>query len=112
MAATGLDEKTAQKSGYEPVSLLMWGVSRGISLDGRKNRLGIKLIADKTSGILLGAQTIGNSGAVDRINTLSACLWKGMTLDEIEYLDLAYSPPLGSAWDIIHRAARTLQKKL
>jgi len=111
VAMTGLDEKAAQKSGYTPASTIIWGTSVAASLGGG-HRLGVKLIADKTSGKLLGAQAVGQGGAVGRINTLSVCLWSGMGLDEIGYMDLAYSPPFGGAWDVIHTAAQVLKKQL
>ena len=81
-------------------------------MNTKRYRLGIKLIADKESGSLLGAQAVGQGGAVSRINILSACLWSGMDIDEIGYLDLAYSPPFGGAWDPIHTAAQILKKQL
>jgi len=111
VAMTGLDEKEAQKSGYTPESTIIWGspVARSMN-EGQK--LGLKLIADRGSGMLLGAQAAGHSGAVSRINILSACLWSGMGLDEIGYMDLAYSPPFSGAWDMIHTAAQILGKKL
>ncbi len=110
VAMTGLDERTAERSGYVPASEIIWGtpVARSMS---RGHRLGLKLIADKTSGKLLGAQAVGQSGAVSRINTLSACLWSGMDLDEIGFMDFAYSPPFGGAWDIIHTAAQILKRQ-
>jgi NADPH-dependent 2,4-dienoyl-CoA reductase/sulfur reductase-like enzyme len=110
LAATGLDEKAAEKSGFEPITALIWGTPVAGSMNVKKERLGMKLIADRASGKLLGAQAIGESGAVGRINTLSACLWSGMGIDEIEYMDFAYSPPFGGAWDTIHIAARALRK--
>jgi len=39
-------------------------------------------------------------------------LFAGMTIDEVGYLDLAYAPPFGGAWDAIHVAAQNLGKKL
>lgn len=111
VAMTGLDERAAEKSGYAPASTIIWGNPVAASL-GTGQRLGLKLIADTTSGKLLGAQAVGQGGAVSRINTLSACLWSGMGLDEIGYLDLAYSPPFGGAWDLIHTAAQVLKKQV
>ena len=70
------------------------------------------MVADRATGKLLGAQAIGEHGAVSRINTLSCALWAGMELDEISYLDLAYSPPFGGAWDVIHTAAQVLKKNI
>jgi len=111
VAMTGLDEKGAERSGYAPASTIIWGNPVAPSIS-EGHRLGLKLIADKTSGKLLGAQAVGQGGAVGRINTLSACLWSGMGLDEIGYMDLAYSPPFGGAWDAIHTAAQVLKKQL
>jgi NADPH-dependent 2,4-dienoyl-CoA reductase/sulfur reductase-like enzyme len=111
VAMTGLDEKEAEKSGYSPAGNIIWGSPVARSMN-RGQKLGLKLIADRDSGKLLGAQAVGQSGAVSRINVLSACLWSGMGLDEIGYMDLAYSPPFSGAWDMIHTAAQILEKKL
>ncbi len=111
VAATGLDEREAERSGYAFASTIIWGSARAASM-GTGRRLGIKVIADKASGKLLGAQAVGQSGAVSRINTLSACLWSGMNLDDIGYLDLAYSPPFSGVWDPIHIAAQVLRRQL
>lgn len=112
LGATGLDGSAAAKSGFDPVSALIWSAPVARSLNVRKQRLGIKLTADRASGRLLGAQAIGQGGAVGRINSLSACLWAGMTVDEVGYIDLAYSPPFGGAWDPIHIAAQALLKNM
>ena len=75
----------------------------------RISKLGLKLIADRATGKLLGAQAVGIGGAVSRINTLAAALWAGLTLDDVGWLDLAYAPPFSGSWDPIHIAAQTLQ---
>jgi len=107
-AATGLSEKEALAAGYAPVSNITWGSAMAPALGMRK--IGLKLIADKSSGKLLGAQAVGVAGAVGRINALSVALWTGMNLDEIGYIDLAYAPPFSAAWDIIHNAAQALRR--
>lgn len=111
VAATGIDEADALQSGFFPISTIVWGNAIGGAMPGDK-RLGLKLVADRATGLLLGAQSIGTIGAVDRINTLSCALWAGMRLEEIAYLDLAYAPPFSTAWDLMHIAARDLLKKL
>ena len=109
-AATGLSEREALAAGYTPVSNITWGSAMAPALGMRK--IGLKLIADKSSGKLLGAQAVGVAGAVGRINTLSVALWAGLNLDEISYLDLAYAPPFSAAWDIIHNAAQALARSI
>lgn len=109
-AATGLSEKEALDAGYSPASIIKWGNAMVPALGMRK--IGLKLIADRSSGRLLGAQSVGVAGVVGRINTLSVALWAEMDLDQIGYLDLAYSPPFSPAWDIIHDAAQALGRSI
>jgi len=109
-AATGLSEKEAEEAGFSPISTIVWGSATAKAL-GRR-RLGLQLIADRSSGKLLGAQAVGLAGAVGRINALSVALWSGMNLDQIGYLDFAYAPPFGPAWDIVHVAAQTLKRMI
>jgi len=110
-AATGINEKEAVNAGYYPVSDITWGNATAASMPGPK-KIGLKLTADRVTGRLLGAQAVGERGAVGRINTLSAALWSGMRLDEIGYLDLAYAPPFSGSWDVIHIAAQKLLRKM
>ncbi len=111
VAATGLTEEEATKYGFEPLSTIISGLPVGRPM-AKGEKLGLKIIADKRTGKLLGAQAIGEKGAVTRINSLSVALWSGLTLEQIGYLDLAYAPPFGGAWDAIHIAAQTLMRKL
>jgi len=111
IASTGLDERESVRSGYKPLSVIVWDPSVSKALAEPDDRTGLKLIADAASGKLLGAQAIGRD-AVRKIDTLSAALWSGIRIDELKMLDLAYSPPFSDAWNLIHIAARLLQKKL
>ena len=109
-AATGIDEKEATASNYNPISTLIWGNAVAGMLGQKK--IGLKLIADKSSGKLLGAQAVGFAGVISRVNALSVALWAGLNIDEVAYLDLAYSPPYSGAWDIIHNAAQALRRMI
>ena len=109
-AATGINEREALQSGYSPVSAVAWGNAMAPALGVKK--IGLKLIADRSSGKLLGAQAVGAAGAVGRINALSVALWAGMDIDQVSYLDLAYSPPYSGAWDIIHNTAQALRRSI
>jgi NADPH-dependent 2,4-dienoyl-CoA reductase/sulfur reductase-like enzyme len=111
VGATGLTEEEAEKCGFQPASSMIWGLPVGRPM-ARGEKLGVKLVADKNTGKLLGGQCIGEKGAVQRINSLSVALFAGMTLDEVSYLDLAYAPPFGGAWDAIHVAAQNLRAKI
>ncbi|HRR39682.1 MAG TPA: FAD-dependent oxidoreductase [Syntrophales bacterium] len=110
-AATGITEEEALNHGFQPVSAIIQGLPVGRPM-ARGEKLALKLVADKATGKLLGAQSVAEKGSVTRINCLSVALWNGMTLEEIGHLDLAYAPPFGGAWDAIHIAAQMLMRKL
>jgi NADPH-dependent 2,4-dienoyl-CoA reductase/sulfur reductase-like enzyme len=111
LAATGINEREAVESGFHPVSSITWGNALAGPMPNQK-KVGLKLMADRSTGRLLGAQAVGEMGVVSRINTLSVALWSGLGIDEIGYLDLAYAPPFGGAWDVIHIAAQALMRKM
>lgn len=111
VAATGLTEEEAVKFGFQPVSTLIWGLPVGRPM-AKGEKLGVKLVGDKTTGKLLGGQCIGEKGAVQRVSSLSVALWAGLSVDEVGYLDLPYAPPFGGVWDAIHIAAQSLRGKM
>jgi NADPH-dependent 2,4-dienoyl-CoA reductase/sulfur reductase-like enzyme len=111
VGATGLTEEESLAYGFQPASAMIWGLPIGRPM-AKGEKLGVKLIADKTTGRLLGGQCIGEKGAIQRIVGLSVALWSGLAIEEVGYLDLPYAPPFGGAWDAIHVAAQELMKKM
>ena len=111
VGATGLTEKEATLYGFQPISAMIEGLPVGRPMS-QGEKLGVKLVADKVTGRLLGGQCIGEKGAIQRIFALSVALWSGLSIDEVGYLDLPYAPPFGGAWDAIHVAAQEIMKKM
>lgn len=72
----------------------------------------IKLVADKNTRKILGAQIVGPGDVAKRIDMVSIALYKGMTVDEFSSLDLAYAPPFSPAIDNIITAANIMRNKL
>jgi pyruvate/2-oxoglutarate dehydrogenase complex dihydrolipoamide dehydrogenase (E3) component len=66
----------------------------------------VKVVVDRKSHRLLGAQIVGKEGAAKRIDVLATALWNEMTVDEIAQLDLGYAPPFSPLWDPVQVAAR------
>ena len=64
----------------------------------------LKLLFDPTDGTLLGAQAVGVDGVDKRIDVLAVAIRAGMTVDDLESLELAYAPPYGSAKDPVNMA--------
>ena len=65
-----------------------------------------KLIAERGTGRLLGAQIVGEEGAAKRIDVLSVALWHETPVEELLNIDLSYAPPFSPVWDPVLIAAR------
>ncbi|MFI7070448.1 FAD-dependent oxidoreductase [Micromonospora sediminicola] len=102
---TGLREQDAAKAGFEFVTVLAESTNRAGYYPGAE-KMTVKLIAERPSGRLLGAQIVGRSEAAKRIDALAVALWNGMTVDEMTALDLGYAPPYAPVWDPVLIAAR------
>lgn len=111
MSITGLTEKQAVKLGYEPISVTITKDDKVGYMPNAKN-ITIKLIADKKSRNLLGAQGIGCGDADKRINTLATGLICPMTVDDFFSSDITYAPPYSPSIDPLLTAAENLIKKL
>ncbi|MFG2101869.1 flavoprotein oxidoreductase [Micromonospora sp. S4605] len=102
---TGLRERDAVTAGFEFVSVIAKSTNRAGYYPGARP-MTVKLIAEKPSGRLLGAQIVGWSEAAKRIDTLAVALWNKMTVDDMTALDLGYAPPFAPVWDPVLIAAR------
>ena len=67
--------------------------------------LTVKLCYRPEDHVLLGAQIMGAKEAVWRIDTFACAIDRGMTTEELGFLDLGYAPPFASVWDAIAIAA-------
>lgn len=70
----------------------------------------IKLITEKSSGRLLGAQMVGRADVAKRLDVLATAITAKMTVADIGVLDLAYAPPFAPVYDPIHVAANVANK--
>lgn len=111
MSMTGLTEKQAVKLGYEPISVKVTKKDKVGYMPESKN-ITIKLIADKKSRKLLGAQAIGCGDADKRINTIGTGLLSGITADDFFKSDITYAPPYSSSIDPLLNATQSLIEKL
>ena len=66
----------------------------------------VKMVAERGSGRLLGAQIVGGDASAKRIDTIATALWNAMAVQDMIDLDLSYAPPLSPLWDPVVVAAR------
>lgn len=108
---TGLGEKEARDAGYDVVTCLVPAPDKPHFIPSAKP-LFLKLIADRKTRKLLGAQATGPGEADRRIDIAATALSAGMTVDQLAHLDLSYAPPFSPAVDNILVAANILRNKM
>ncbi len=107
VARTGLTEREAAEEGFEAVAASIESTTiAGYLPEARP--MTIKLVGERGTGRLLGAQILGEERSAKRIDTVATALHGGLRVDDLIDLDLAYAPPFGTTWDPIHIAARRL----
>jgi NADPH-dependent 2,4-dienoyl-CoA reductase/sulfur reductase-like enzyme len=109
-ALTGLAEKEARALGCAVQSTTVQAGSRAHYYPGGRP-MHVKLVVEEGSGRLLGGQIVGDEGAGLRIDVLATALHKGMTVEELARLDLAYVPPIAPVWDPLLVAANVALKE-
>ena len=75
-------------------------------------RMHMRVIADRGTRRLLGAQIFGGRGAAKRIDAMAMAIWNDMTADDLVNADLSYAPPFSGVWDPVLHAARLMQSEL
>jgi NADPH-dependent 2,4-dienoyl-CoA reductase/sulfur reductase-like enzyme len=105
VARTGLSEAEAEAAGYCFVTASVDSTTKAGYFPGA-TPIRLKLVAEKGSGRLLGAQIVGREDAAKRIDVLATAIWNEMDVDEVLSLDLSYAPPFSPVWDPVLIAAR------
>ena len=101
---TGLTEREAKDLGINYDTVLVKTSSHAGSYPGRK-RITIKLVYNKDTLVLLGAQMAGEDGVAKRLDVFAVAIDQEMTTEDIGYLDLCYAPPFATVWDAVQVAA-------
>jgi len=102
---TGLGETEARAVGLEPVAVTVRSTTRAGYFPGAVP-VTVKMIAERGTGRLLGAQLVGREGSGKRVDVCAVALWNEMTVEEMTSLDLGYAPPFSPVWDPVLVAAR------
>ncbi|MFA7404560.1 MAG: FAD-dependent oxidoreductase [Pelobacteraceae bacterium] len=108
---TGMTESEAKINGFDVETVLSPAHDKAHFFPGAKPIV-LKLIAERTTGRVLGLQAVGE-GAVDkRLDAAATAITFGATADQLSQLDLAYAPPYSAAMDNLIVAADILKNKL
>ena len=111
IARTGLRTAEAEEVGLEVVSQTIESTTRAGYYPGA-SPLTVKVIAERSTGRMIGVQIIGREDAGKRIDAAAVAVWHGMTVAEVASLDLGYAPPFAPVWDPLLIAARKAAESL
>jgi CoA-disulfide reductase len=103
VAATGNNEKILKRLEI-PYEVVHVHPMNHASYYPQASQMTLKLIFDKQTGQIYGAQAVGKEGVDKRIDVIATAIKGGLTVDELADLELAYAPPFSSAKDPVNIA--------
>ena len=101
VAATGLNEKRAKEAGIGYDKTYTYSASHASYYPGAEN-MSVKVLWDRQTHKLLGAQIVGFDGVDKRMDVLAAAMRFGAKVTDLKELELCYAPPFGSAKDPVN----------
>jgi NADH oxidase (H2O2-forming) len=111
VGVTGLTETFAQKSGIETITGTIASKTKADYYPGALP-IKVKLVVEKESQRIIGAQIIGGEEVTQRINAISFAIQKQTTVRELAKADTAYAPPLCETWEPLVLGAEMVLMKL
>jgi CoA-dependent NAD(P)H sulfur oxidoreductase len=111
LAQTGLNEAQARKEGFDVATSLVETKSKASYMPGVRD-MAVKMVADRDTGKLLGAELAGPEDAALRINAAAVALQAGMTARKFAEVETMYAPAFGPVWDPLLVAASEIAKQV
>jgi NADPH-dependent 2,4-dienoyl-CoA reductase/sulfur reductase-like enzyme len=111
MSLTGLTEKEAKKYGFDVVTASTSQKDKAGYMPTAET-ITMKLVVDRRTEKILGAQAIGCGDADKRINTVASAIYADQTVNDLYNLDMTYAPPYSTAVDPIHSLSMVIYNKL
>lgn len=106
-ASTGLNERQLKgKKNYQVI--FVHGYDHVSYFPGATS-IDLKLIYDRDTEFILGAQAVGMKGVDKRIDVIATAIKAKMKVTELQELELSYAPPFGSAKDVVNMAGYIAQ---
>ncbi len=103
VASTGLNEKRLQKLTIPYDKVYVHAASHASYFPGA-HPVSLKLLYNTENGQILGAQAVGKEGVDKRVDVLAVAIRAGLTVYDMQEMELTYAPPFGSAKDVLNQA--------
>lgn len=104
VASTGKNEKQLKRERIDYEKVYVHTASHASYYPGAEI-VSFKMLFDPKTGKIFGAQAVGKDGVDKRIDVMAVAQRAGMTVEQLQHLELTYAPPYGSAKDVINQAA-------
>lgn len=108
IATTGLNERTARAKGIDCDKVFLYSANHAGYYPG-STMMSMKVLFEKVSGRILGAQIVGFDGVDKRCDVLATAIRFGATGKDLTNLELCYAPPFGSAKDPVNMAGFVIE---
>ncbi|WP_025675005.1 FAD-dependent oxidoreductase [Salinivibrio socompensis] len=104
VASVGQNEKQLKQANIDYQKVYVHAASHAGYYPGAEI-VSFKMLFAPDTGAILGAQSVGKDGIDKRIDVMAVAQRAGMTVEQLQHLELTYAPPYGSAKDVINQAA-------
>ena len=108
VAMTGVNERAAKAAGLDYDKMYTFNNSHAAYYPGASG-ISMKVLYEKATGRILGAQLVGFEGVDKRCDVLATAIRTGMTAADLTELELCYAPPYGSAKDPVNYAGYAIE---
>ncbi len=111
IAMTGVNERTAKAAGLDYDKMYTYNQSHASYYPGGHG-ISMKVLYEKGTGRILGAQLVGYDGVDKRCDVLAVAIRAGLTASDLTELELCYAPPFGSAKDPVNYVGYAIENVL
>jgi NADPH-dependent 2,4-dienoyl-CoA reductase/sulfur reductase-like enzyme len=108
---TGLTSQEALREGFDPVEEMIEDITKAGYYPGNKP-IWIKIVADRKTSKVLGAQIVGGEGVKERVDLIALALLLKADIRDLAGYDACYVPPASPVWEPINIAASQIAKQL
>ena len=109
IAATGLTEEAAKEAGIEIGTVTVTDADRPEFMP-TYNTVTLKVVYEKKSRIILGAQIMSNADLTQSVNTMSVCIQNKMTIEELAFVDFFFQPHFNKPWNLLNLAGLSAEE--
>jgi len=110
VGTVGFTEESAREQGFDVVASMTTSSTRRRAFGGK--RIHIKLVADRKSQTLVGAQLVSEELVAGKINRLALAISERVPLQRLPLIDTCYSPTVGAGYEAVTMALDSLLEKV